>query len=318
MPGSTEEEGRRAAARRRGRGAGRARCSRRRRGVPPRRVRDASTRPSPSAASATRKNFGDAAVGAQARFQRANDDNEVKGYTFEFKEFADDKNDPATALSEARRLVTQEGVNAIVPNVSLVTPSDFLTQSQIPWFGSGYDTTYCDAGRLGLQRLRVHHPGEPEGRPGHQLGAALQGAHDEEGHQEPDRRAARRPTPTRARRRCRARRPRPRAPASRSSTPRGRSRRRPRWSVTTHRTPQALPTANDGKAPDVVYTTIPATSSIALVNQIKTGGYTGTFLRRSTRRCCRRRSRARTSSCSSRASSRRRRASSRWRRTSRR
>ena len=41
---------------------------------------------------------------------------------------------------------------------------------------------------------------------------------------------------------------------------------------------QALSTANDGEAPDVVYTTIAATSTIALVNQMKTGGYTGTFL----------------------------------------
>ena len=41
---------------------------------------------------------------------------------------------------------------------------------------------------------------------------------------------------------------------------------------------QALSTANDGEAPDVVYTTIPATNTIALVNQMKTGGYTGTFL----------------------------------------
>jgi ABC-type branched-subunit amino acid transport system substrate-binding protein len=59
------------------------------------------------------------------------------------KEFADDNNDPATALAETRRLVTQEGVDAIVPNVSLATPSDFLTQQQIPWFGPGYDVTYC-------------------------------------------------------------------------------------------------------------------------------------------------------------------------------
>jgi len=43
----------------------------------------------------------------------------------DFKEFADDNNDPATALSETRRLVTQEGVNAIVPDVSLATPADF-------------------------------------------------------------------------------------------------------------------------------------------------------------------------------------------------
>ena len=32
---------------------------------------------------------------------------------------------------------------ALVPDVSLATPGDFLTQQQIPWFGPGYDATYC-------------------------------------------------------------------------------------------------------------------------------------------------------------------------------
>ena len=87
--------------------------------------------------------FADAGIGAAARFQAANENKEVKGYTFDYKELADDKNDPNTSLAEARRLVTQEGVLAIVPAVSVVTPGDFLTQQQIPWFGVGYDTTYC-------------------------------------------------------------------------------------------------------------------------------------------------------------------------------
>ncbi len=88
--------------------------------------------------------FGDAAIGAAARFTRANEDKEVKGYTFDFAEsLADDKNDPATALTEVRRLVTQERIFALVPDVSVVTPGDYLTQQQIPWFGPGYDNTYC-------------------------------------------------------------------------------------------------------------------------------------------------------------------------------
>jgi len=92
------------------------------------------------------KTFGnDAPVGAQARLQRANETNEVKGYTFEFKGMADDNNDPNTALSEARRLVSQEGAVAIVPDVSVVPPTDYLAQSQIPSFGPGYSTAYCPA-----------------------------------------------------------------------------------------------------------------------------------------------------------------------------
>ena len=38
----------------------------------------------------------------------------------------------------------------MVPAVSVVTPKDFLTQQQIPWFGAGYDTTYCTDGAAGF------------------------------------------------------------------------------------------------------------------------------------------------------------------------
>src|SRR4051812_24651069 len=115
------------------------------------------------------KNFADAGVGAAARFQAANENKEVKGYTFDYKEFADDKNDPATSLSEARRLVTQEGVLAIVPAVSVVTPGEFLTQQQIPWFGVGYDTTYCPesgSNGFGLSAYGCLIPTSPKKLPG--------------------------------------------------------------------------------------------------------------------------------------------------------
>jgi ABC-type branched-subunit amino acid transport system substrate-binding protein len=95
--------------------------------------------------------FGDGAVGAAARFERANEDKEVKGYTVEYADaLADDKTDPAIALTEARRLVTQEQIFALVPDLSVVTPGDYLTQQQIPWFGPGYDNTYCpESGTMG-------------------------------------------------------------------------------------------------------------------------------------------------------------------------
>src|SRR5262249_8727512 len=43
--------------------------------------------------------------GAKARIKRFNDTNELKGIKIDYKEYADDKLDPSTALSEARRLV---------------------------------------------------------------------------------------------------------------------------------------------------------------------------------------------------------------------
>jgi ABC-type branched-subunit amino acid transport system substrate-binding protein len=84
-------------------------------------------------------------TGAQARFQRFNDTNEIKGVTIEMTEFADDGQDNANALSIARRLVAETNVFAIVPNGSGNTPGTYLTQQRVPWFGGGFDVSYCSA-----------------------------------------------------------------------------------------------------------------------------------------------------------------------------
>ena len=60
--------------------------------------------------------------GVRGRLKRFNDTNEIPGLKIEYTEFADDKNDPATALTETRRLVTGVGVFAIVGNFSGVQP----------------------------------------------------------------------------------------------------------------------------------------------------------------------------------------------------
>jgi ABC-type branched-subunit amino acid transport system substrate-binding protein len=83
------------------------------------------------------------AVGAQARIKRFNDTNEIKGIKIKWADFADDKQDPATALSETRRLVTQVGVFALVGDISAYNPGDYLKQQKVPYFGGGFDTTYC-------------------------------------------------------------------------------------------------------------------------------------------------------------------------------
>jgi ABC-type branched-subunit amino acid transport system substrate-binding protein len=81
--------------------------------------------------------------GAQARIKRFNDTNEIKGVKIKYAEFADDKQDTATALSEARRLVTQTQAFAIVGDVSQFNPKDYFTQQHMPYFGWGFDDTYC-------------------------------------------------------------------------------------------------------------------------------------------------------------------------------
>jgi ABC-type branched-subunit amino acid transport system substrate-binding protein len=87
--------------------------------------------------------FADAGTAAEARIKRFNDTNEIKGIKLSWAGFADDKQDPATTLSEARRLVTQEQVFAITADTSQFNPGDYFTQQHVPYFGWGFDATYC-------------------------------------------------------------------------------------------------------------------------------------------------------------------------------
>jgi ABC-type branched-subunit amino acid transport system substrate-binding protein len=95
------------------------------------------------AGMAIKSNFAKSDVGAQARFKRFNDDGEIKGVKIDYVEYADTGADPAVGLSEVRRLVTQVGVFAIVPDLSAVNPGEYLNQEHVPYFGYGFDNTYC-------------------------------------------------------------------------------------------------------------------------------------------------------------------------------
>jgi ABC-type branched-subunit amino acid transport system substrate-binding protein len=224
------------------------------------------------------RNFADAGVGAQARFQAANENNEVKGWKFEYKEFADDNNDPNTALAEARRLVTQEGVLAIVPAVSVVTPSDFLTQQQIPWFGSGYDVTYCTNGEkgFGLSIYGCLIPENPKRISGinwellkKQLATkgidkptvALLGTDTTSGKQSVQNSASA-------------------ATGVGFEVVYAKGAFPGPPAVVGDYTPyaQALLESNNGQAPDVIYTSIAPTSALGLTGVINANGYTGTYL----------------------------------------
>src|SRR3954469_1844419 len=223
--------------------------------------------------------FADAGVGAAARFQAANDNKEVKGYTFDYKEFADDKNDPATSLSEARRLVTQEGVLAIVPAVSVVTPGDFLTQQQIPWFGVGYDTTYCPtsgSNGFGISAYGCLIPTSPKKLPGTnweqlktQLASkginnptlALLGTDTTSGKQSVQNSASA-------------------AEGAGFKVVYAKGAFPGPPAVVSDFSPysQALLAANGGKAPDVIYSSIAPTSALTLTSLLNSSGYTGTYL----------------------------------------
>jgi len=92
-------------------------------------------------------NFFDSPIGAQARFKAANDSGELgKGVKIEYGETADDKFDVATSINEARRLVEQNGVFAIVPMVTATGPGAYMNQKKVPYFGWGFDKSYCGTG----------------------------------------------------------------------------------------------------------------------------------------------------------------------------
>ena len=120
----------------------------------------------------------DGTIGATARFKRFNDDNEIKGTKIDYKEFADDNQDPAKSLTEARRLVEQVGVFAIVPNLSDTNPGEYLNQRHVPYFGWAFDDTYCSPKPTtalygyGFNGCLV--PADPEADAGHRRRSAVQ------------------------------------------------------------------------------------------------------------------------------------------------
>jgi ABC-type branched-subunit amino acid transport system substrate-binding protein len=224
-------------------------------------------------------NFADAGTGAAARFARANSTKEVKGYRFEFKELADDKNDPTTALSEARRLVTSEGVFALVPDMSQVTPGPYLTQSQVPWFGVGYDSTYCgkpsDVWGFGISGcvLPSTPPRRLPNRPAELLKAQLAAKGIAQptialiaGDQESGKQAMRNFASTYT------------GAGFDVVYAKGAVPAPP--AVVGDYSPfvQNLITADDGDQPDVIYSGLEPGGALALINGLKAQGYTGTFI----------------------------------------
>lgn len=94
------------------------------------------------------ENFGDfqgAEIGAEARFARANQTNELNGIKIQSVPAQNDNQDPATALSEVRQLVTSNGIFAIVPDLSAVNPGQYLVQQKVPYVGYAFDATYCSS-----------------------------------------------------------------------------------------------------------------------------------------------------------------------------
>ncbi len=92
--------------------------------------------------------FAGSAVGAQARFADENAKGGVNGRKITYVEgqpYA--QGNTQAALAEAQRLVQQEGVAAIVPSITSVPPTQFLSQQKVPGFSwnispLGWDTPW--------------------------------------------------------------------------------------------------------------------------------------------------------------------------------
>lgn len=94
----------------------------------------------------TAQAFAGADDGFKARFERANNDNEIPGgRKIEMSACQDDGNSPQTNLQVIQKLTQQEGDFAIVgisPNV-LTASTDFVGRSQVPLFGWGITPGMC-------------------------------------------------------------------------------------------------------------------------------------------------------------------------------
>jgi ABC-type branched-subunit amino acid transport system substrate-binding protein len=88
----------------------------------------------------------EAAAGAKAALDAANDAGGVNGRKFDYKGGENDKGDASQSLALGKKLVQQDGVFAVVP---VVTPNAanaeaFFEQQKVPFFGWGINTGFYD------------------------------------------------------------------------------------------------------------------------------------------------------------------------------
>ena len=87
--------------------------------------------------------FAGSDIGAEARFDRANKEDQLGGARIEYVGTTNDPFDPASSLSALRQMVGEQGIQAIVPDLSPFNNGQFLASSKIPYVGYAFDDTYC-------------------------------------------------------------------------------------------------------------------------------------------------------------------------------
>jgi branched-chain amino acid transport system substrate-binding protein len=90
--------------------------------------------------------YQDSAVGAQARFDKANNGNEIPGgRKINFLGFRDDGSDQNKNLDEGRKLVQDDQVFAVVPvSTPFLGAADFFAQNKVPFIGWGISSGFCE------------------------------------------------------------------------------------------------------------------------------------------------------------------------------
>ena len=90
--------------------------------------------------------YQDSAVGAQARFDKANNGNEIPGgRKINFLGFRDDGSDQNKNLDEGRKLVQDDQVFAVVPvSTPFLGAADFFAQNKTPFIGWGISSGFCE------------------------------------------------------------------------------------------------------------------------------------------------------------------------------
>ncbi|WP_007514094.1 ABC transporter substrate-binding protein [Pseudofrankia saprophytica] len=90
------------------------------------------------------ENFPGVCDGAKARFERANREGGVNGYTFSYVGCADSGGDPTKSKDAVTEMVEDKKVFGLVPFTATVsTVGDYLNDKHVPYFGWGISNDYC-------------------------------------------------------------------------------------------------------------------------------------------------------------------------------
>ncbi|WP_007509198.1 ABC transporter substrate-binding protein [Pseudofrankia saprophytica] len=90
------------------------------------------------------ENFPGVCDGAKARFERANREGGVNGYTFSYAGCTDSGADPTTSKDAVTEMVEDKKVFGLVPFTATVsTVGDYLNDKHVPYFGWGISNDYC-------------------------------------------------------------------------------------------------------------------------------------------------------------------------------